>query len=112
MCFAAGQHRIGRLHTPEMKSYPCDPVDGCDSLGGPGEAESLATFRARTPTHRGFFEGVSHHRGGDESFSISHIGLRFVYRLGQRYMVEIIHVLVLDILSYLGALVRNVSSHR
>lgn len=94
-----------------MKSYPFDPVDGCDSLRGPGEAESLATFR-RTPTHRKFFEGVSHHRGGDESFSISHISLRFVYRLGQRYMVEIIHVLVLDILSYLGALVRNVSSQR
>lgn len=76
-----------------------------------GEAESPVTFR-KTPTRHEFFEGVSHHRGRDESFSISHISLRFVYRLGQRYMVEIIHVLVLEILSYLGTLVRNVSSQR
>lgn len=57
-------------------------------------------------------EGVSHHTGSDECFSISHISLRFVYRLGQRYNVEMIHVLVLDMYAYLSALLKNVSSQR
>lgn len=39
-------------------------------------------------------EVVSYHTGGDESSSISHAILRFVYCLGQRYNVEMVHALV------------------
>lgn len=57
-------------------------------------------------------EVVSYHTGGDESSSISHAILRFVYSLGQRYNVEMIHALVLDMYAYLSALLKNVFSQR
>ncbi len=55
---------------------------------------------------------LSHHTGSYESFLISHISLRFVYPLGQRYNVERIHMLALDMYTNLSALLKNVSSQR